>query len=272
MSLSNAYYLISILEQLIIFKNVDDCKMLKIVNPLKICILICELLDSIHLHSTQLKTECKDLRNRFLELASSLIEEPKEKVAVEKALLDKDLENREVLDLICFLNYYSVLNNNVVEEMCLKIWNGPHSTQGSVRDTSTFFNIVKNTESVYEASNSVYNIFKRTPDKINTLLESYVSWMDSVKMKYYNYIAIFFIFNLLFQIVNNIFIIEFSQKIDSAMKLYDIVYDFVPNFNSKFNLTLNLNNLMGNATSNKTFQYLYVRTLNPQEYSNLCKT
>lgn len=266
LSISNSSYLMSILLQLIRFKDQNDCKMLKVVNPLKICILISELLDLIKFNSTQLKTECKDLKNKFLKLASALIDEPKEKGAVELALKDKDLEGREVLDLICSLDYYEVLNNNVVEQMSLKIWNGPHSTQGNFYDTSTFFQIVSNVQSVHELRVSVHNIFNRTPDKIKTLVESYVSWKDCVKVKYYNYIALFFLFNLFFQIANNLFIISFRSKIGTAQVLLSTVRVFVPKFNSLYNTTLDLNMILGNATSNTTFQYVYIAKLPPDDY------
>ena len=271
LSIPNSSYLISILEQIIIFKNQNDCSMLKMVNPLKICILISELLDIICENLTQLQTICGDLKNKYLKIACCLIDEPKEKVAIENALKDKDIEGREVLDIICALNYYEVLNNKVVEQMSLKIWNGPHSTQGRFYDTSTIFNVIWNCESVFEIRNSINEIFIRAPNKIKTLPENYVNWKDCAKLKFYNYIAIFFIFNLFFQSMNNIFSFSLSDKLNTMHDLLVFVRIFVTRFNSHYNSTFSLSDILGNATDNKTFQYLYILPLNQSDMNDLSK-
>lgn len=271
LSISNSSYFLSILAQILKFKNKNDCKMLKMINPIKICILVSEILDLISSTSTQLKTESGELRSKYLKLASCLIEEPNEKWAVEQALKDNDLEERQVLDLICLMDYYEVLNNSVVQQMSLKIWNGPHSTQGRFYDTSTIFKVVGNSESVFELRNCVNDIYGRTPNKIKTLVESFVSWKDCAKVKYYNNIALFFIFNLFFQLIFNFFTISLSSKIESMKVLLFDVRLFVPHFNGIYNTTFSLTEILGNASSNKTFQYFYVLPLDNTDMSSLSK-
>jgi hypothetical protein len=269
-SVSDTIYMLSVLDQLTVHKSIEDCKFLRIVNPLKIFVLIMELINVTRLTTFQVKTKCDEISDKYMKISLTLIEETMDKTSLEATFKDKDLGHRELLYIIAENNFHYILKNPTVEHLVRQMWNSTYSTQNKFYETSTLYSIIK-ADTVEQIQDSVKNISNRNPDYFKGFTEAFLTWHESMKVKYYNQVFVYFIFLMFFQILECIFMAEMAPKIELGVELRQTIKVWLPAFNNYFNgtnftlseISLNIKN------NNKTFIANYYLKLTPELKNNL---
>lgn len=270
MTITNIMYTLSIFDQLSFYKSIEDCKFLRILNPLKISILILELVHMIRLNAYQVKTKCDQIFEKYMKLALALINETNDRKILEALFKDKDLDHREVIYITSINDFLDILNNPIVEHIVMQTWNSIYSFQAKYYQTSSLYKILK-ADSVDYVLSTIKGAHTRQPSHFKSFQESFLIWNGSMKVKYYSQIFLFVFFTIFFQMLNNVFVINLRPKISIGINLRQTTKYWLPAFNEYFNGTnFTLSEVSYYLTTqNATFISQYYTQMTPELSKNL---
>ena len=96
-------------------------------NPVKIILLIVELLDRLKMTSSwsPLRVPTLSVKKRLLELARTTIKQYRAEEVKREIFLDCDLFGRDVVTLICETDSVDLLEDYYIEKLADEAWDGP---------------------------------------------------------------------------------------------------------------------------------------------------
>ena len=101
----------------------------------------------------QLKVRCKSIRTRIEELVSKYMMQVSGEQEMRYLLLEKDVDERDSLDLITHYQIFSFLESQFAENVVKEIWRSPYATNDSIFTASTnyyflfqYYNCVQDNE------------------------------------------------------------------------------------------------------------------------------
>lgn len=243
-------YLIAIIDQLTYFKKTEYNKFLRTINPLKIIILIMELLSYITISNHQTATKCSEIKKKYYKLATDLISEISDKRSLEYIFKDKDLENRELILIIAQNNFLDLLKNSTAENLISKIWK---STYTSTLDThqSSMYQIIhsKNPEFV---KSFLKHLIERQAKDYKIAKGSFLIWNESINTKYYSFLFLFVSIVIFYQVITAIFLTGIGPKITIGLQIYETVGIFLDNFYLQFKTNFTLTQISTYLKENNT--------------------
>ena len=174
-------------------------------------------------------------------LASTLINEIKDKDTLINLFKDRDLRNRETIFIISNNHYIELLNNPASEELVNKLWVGQISTQGRFYFTSTQYHIIENADNVENLTSTLKNITSRSTDDIKSFYESFYIWKNSIFVKFYSKTFLFFLLVFLFQLYYNFIfyslkdVFFLSSLVMENLTFINITFNKIEGINYTFN-------------------------------------
>ena len=108
-------------------------------NVVKTGCLLIEVLELVSNQFEQLKVRCKTIRERIEVQVSKYMQEVSREQEMRYLLLEKDIEDRDALDLITRLSIFSFLRTQFAENVVKEIWRSPYAAGDSIFNASTNF-------------------------------------------------------------------------------------------------------------------------------------
>ena len=188
-------------------------------NPMKITILIIELVLEIMKSITVMKI----MGNKILADLISFVQKMQAQVENENQLrqifYDKDIANREVINIIGSNNLISLLENKNMQVIISDIWSGPYPLEGKMRQTtsSLYFLLAHGgkTSRDLELINRP-KIFIRNIHTMKYHPYQFMAWKDGINIRY------------LFEA--GIFVLLFYLNFSSSNELHDELLKFLKDF------------------------------------------
>lgn len=106
-------------------------------NVLKTGCLLIELLSEVGDKFDQLKVRCQTMREKIETVVSSYLMKVSGESEMRYLLLEKDIEDRDALDLISKCNIPEFLKSQFAENVVKEIWRSPYATNDSIYTAST---------------------------------------------------------------------------------------------------------------------------------------
>jgi len=99
-------------------------------------------------------------------------------------LLDRDLWNRDVLDLLAKFNLYSIIQKQKVQDVIMHIWDGPFSVEAYPFQTASCYNLLMSHgvagRSDYELEYRFYNPRALDPKGLKQHYGLFHIWKHSI--------------------------------------------------------------------------------------------
>ena len=108
-------------------------------NVVKTGCLLIELLELVGLQFDQLLVRCTSIRERVEYYVSAYMMQVQGEQEMRFLLLEKDIENRDALELITNHEIFSFLKSQYAENVVKEIWRSPYATKDLIFQASTNF-------------------------------------------------------------------------------------------------------------------------------------
>jgi hypothetical protein len=176
----------------------------KLSNPIKIFVLIAEIMNLARLRFPLLEYNLSRLINKCIDYSMTLQNLIEEDILFREILIETDLDGRMVLDIISKNNFLTLLKNKLVEKICDELLNGPYSIDSTYLEVSSHLKSFKS-----ELCPRNYDLFTHqrnsiadySPENYKTNTTHFMVWRKSTIDKYYLYLYINLFIVLLVQIL-----------------------------------------------------------------------
>ena len=214
------------IEEEIIFKGVA--------NPIKIGVLIIELLEIISGMYPRARIKMKLLKESLVSILTSYQNEIDIEKYEQLLFFDKDLENRDTLSVSCFNDVPELFEHQTMELISDQIWNSQYSIEGNLITSGSYicYLLFSNFWSRIDEEKDIRDshFFRRDPDFIKTHRYQFSIWKNSIHLRYL--LDSFIPLGIFVVVAANIFIIlnSYSNMPSNWMNLpiQQIVILFMP--------------------------------------------
>ena len=187
-------------------------------NPIKISVLIIEIIEQlIQVHSS-LRAKGDKVINSLVNLCKEFEDNLDNDERIRQIFYDKDIKNRQVIDIIGENQLISLLENKNIEVIISDIWNGPYYLEANLLSTSSLCELLFKEfahKRDTERSRRGY-MFRRDIDQMKSNKYQYLVWKDAIHSRYLFESIIFFSFFLL----NFVVIVQLQDAILALQKEY----------------------------------------------------
>jgi len=157
------------------------------VNPVKICVLLVELLIMIKKTNDSLEKWIETIIKDLLSLSSLLIKTITDEEELQEIFMDVDLDGRPMIQTAAFNDVLSVFNHESITSVTDRIWAGPYVSKG-VPDTSQSMIVSNLIHSPFSRKDLFYRnlseVFSRDYMSYPTHNFQYVTWRDGLQARY----------------------------------------------------------------------------------------
>ncbi len=157
------------------------------VNPLKLCILMLELLNIVSKMHKNLAKWAQDNSEDITNLAVSLMNEISEELDLHTILTDPDLDGRSTIEIASCNGFLDIFKHKSITTVTEKIWSGPYlSNSDPISECSMLFaNLKHNPVSRLDFFKRNYvKSFDRDYLGFGTHNYQFVTWRDGFKCRY----------------------------------------------------------------------------------------
>lgn len=173
-------------------------------NPIKIFVLIAEILKSLKSKHPTLEYNITRLIDKSLEYSLSMQNLIEEDSVFREIILDKDTSNRTLIEIISENDFLVLLKNSLVEKIVDDLWKGPYSIQGNFFEASCnyrSFRIKAGTKDYDAFMNERYGLSEYKEEKYKSNFTHFKVWRKNIYLKYYFELVITFLILCLYQII-----------------------------------------------------------------------
>jgi len=209
--------LVKNIEDLMQVSNQSNRIMNGFSNPIKIFVLIAEILNRIKSKFPSLDSNIQRIIQKCLDYSESIQVLIEDDSVFRELLLENDLTKRSVLDIISQNSFLILLKNKLIEKIVDDLWDGPYDIQGSFFEVSSQYrSLTVNTDS------KDYDIY--TKQRVGILSEKtkafksnfthFKVWQRNINSKYFVEILIGFLLILFGQSISILYINEYKSILD----------------------------------------------------------
>lgn len=135
-NLRNARVLLDNVDRLSGFANKQNILVTNF-NVVRTGCLLIEILELIGVQFEQLSIRCQSIRQRIEEKVSKYLSEVKNMAEMRYLLLEKDMDDRDALEMITVYEIVSFLKTQYAENVVKEIWRSPYATNDMIFQAST---------------------------------------------------------------------------------------------------------------------------------------
>lgn len=129
--------LVKIIEDLLQVSNQNNRIVNNFSNPIKIFVLIAEILNRIKSRYPSLDSNIQRIIQKCLDYSENIQNLIEDDSVFRELLLERDLTKRSLLDIISQNNFLILLKNKLIEKIVDDLWTGPYDIQGSFLEVSS---------------------------------------------------------------------------------------------------------------------------------------
>jgi len=215
--LNTSKTLVKIIEDLMQVSNQNNKIMNNFSNPIKIFVLIAEVLNRIKSKFPSLDSNMQRIIQKCLDYSENIQMLIEDDSVFRELHLERDLTKRSTLDIISQNNFLILLKNKLIEKMVDDLWGGPYDIQGSFLEVSSQFRSLN-----VNVNSKDYDIYTKertsfVSKKIKFLKSNFTHfkvWQRNIYTKYYVEIFIGLILLIYGQVVSFYYINEYKNILD----------------------------------------------------------
>jgi hypothetical protein len=209
--------LVKIFEDLLQVSNQSNKIMNNFSNPIKIFVLIAEILYRIKSKFPSLDSNIQRIIQKCLDYSESIQVLIEDDSVFRELFLERDLTKRSVLDIISQNNFLILLKNKLIEKIVDDLWNGPYDIQGSFLEVSSQYrSLTANTDSkdydIYTKER--LNLLSKKTKSFKSNFTHFKVWQVNIYSKYFVEILIGLILILFGQSISFFYINEYKMILE----------------------------------------------------------
>ena len=205
---------VKLIEELLQVTNQNNKIINNFSNPLKIFVLIAEILIVIKSKFPSLDSNIQRIIQKCMDYSENIQTLIEDDSVFREILLEMDLTKRSVLDIISQNNFLILLKNKLIEKIVDDLWSGPFDIQGSFLEVSSQYNSIN----VNYASKDydIYtkqrgSFFSSKKKKFNSNFTHFRVWQKNIYSKYFVEVFIGFLLVLFGQGISTFYIKEYKN-------------------------------------------------------------
>ena len=137
-NLRNARVLLDNIDRLSNFQNKQNILVTNF-NVVRTACLLIEILELISIQFEQLSVRCQSIRERIEEKVAKYLDEVSTEAEMRYLLLEKDMDDRDSLEMITVYEIISFLRTQYAENVVKEIWRSAYATNDMIFQASTNF-------------------------------------------------------------------------------------------------------------------------------------
>ena len=156
-------------------------------NPLKISILMVELIINIGVSKDNLKFKTDKIKEQMLDICCRLQDEIEDENILRDVYNDKDISNRPLLSIISSQQYLSLCKNKNFEKVVYDLWGGPFYIEGNLISSTS--SIVKQLQIISASKRDEEfeirkGVFKRKMIELKSNQYQRMSWIYGISYRF----------------------------------------------------------------------------------------
>lgn len=209
--------LVKIIEDLLQVSNQSNKVMNNFSNPIKIFVLIAEILSRIKRKFPSLDSTIQRIIQKCLDYSENIQDLIEDDSVFRELLLERDLTKRSVLEIISQNNFLILLKNKLIEKIVDDLWNGPYDIQGSFFEVSSQYrSLTVNTDSkdydIYTKQR--LGLLSKKTKSFKSNFTHFKVWQRNIYTKYFVEILIGLLLIIFGQLISIFYINEYKEILE----------------------------------------------------------